>query len=431
MFAAVYAAEGTDPAALVALVSGFSPRFQAWGPREIVLDARGLRSLFGESRAIGEALRRSAADRGVRVRVALAATATAARLLVHARAGVTVVEPGTEAAALAPLPLAVLASQPQVEGLPPVTILNDVARWAIRTLGEFTALPEADVAARLGQDGVRWQAIARGEDPHPLVPSIPEERFEQSIDLEWPIEGLEPLAFVLGRLFDPLAAHLDRRDRGAAVLHVRLDLVTREAHARSLHLPVPMRDPRTLRTLALLDLEAHPPTAAIDRVTVAVEPTPARVLQYSLLTRPTPSVEQVATLTARLSALMGQDRCGSPAPVDSWQPGAFTMTPFAPPVGDAPARSAHTTPAVAVRRFRHPVIARVALERGAPVRVTTDRAGLSGGRVEACAGPWRTSGGWWESRWHRDEWDVALADGVTYRIVRDEADRWLLDGVLD
>ena len=101
-----------------------------------------------------------------------------------------------------------------------------------------------EVAARLGQDGVAWQRLARGEDPRPLVPAVPEERFEQALDLEWPIEGLEPLSFVLGRLLEPLSAHLERRDRGAAVLHVRLHLVTRAVHERSLQLPAPMRDAR-------------------------------------------------------------------------------------------------------------------------------------------------------------------------------------------
>src|SRR5687767_9979879 len=163
-----------------------------------------------------------------------------------------------------------------------------------------------------------------------MVPWVPEEPFDASLELEWPIEGLEPLSFVLGRLLEPLSAHLERRGRGAAVLYVRLHLVTRAVHERSLELPAPMRDARTLRTLALLDLESHPPDAAIDRVTVAVDPTPGRVVQFSLLTRPLPSPEQLSTLAARLAALMGEGRCGSPELVDSWRPGAFAMKPFAP-----------------------------------------------------------------------------------------------------
>jgi len=63
---------------------------------------------------------------------------------------------------------------------------------------------------------------------------------------------------------------------------------------------------------------------------VAVDPTPARIVQFSLITRPLPSPAQISTLMARLQALMGETRCGSPAFVDSWAPGAFEMTPFAP-----------------------------------------------------------------------------------------------------
>ena len=323
----------------------------------------------------------------------------------------------------------------------------------MRTLGDLAALPADAVSARLGQEGVRWQRLARGEDPRPLLPEVPEERFEQALDLEWPIEGLEPLSFVLGRLLEPLSAHLERRGRGAAVLRVRLHLVTRAVHERALQLPAPMRDVRTLRTLALLDLESHPPAAAIDRVVVAVDPTPARVLQFSLLTRPLPSPEQLSTLMARLDALMGEGRCGSPVAVDSWQLGAFAMKRFEPGTVAPRTVAPRTSDAsIAHRRFRFPIPVRVRVERGRPLRVVinrvvirpddsvlaersvfADRGGLSGGSVTQCAGPWRTSGNWWAGGlWDRDEWDVTLSDGATYRLFRDRgADAWFLEGIVD
>ncbi len=327
-------------------------------------------------------------------------------------------------------------------------------RWGLRTLGDLAALPPDDVAARLGQAGVRWQRLACGEDAAPLVPAVPEERFEQSLDLEWPIEELEPLAFVLGRLMEPLEAHLERRGRGAAVLHVRLSLVkrrdgAREVHERSLQLPTPIRDARTLRTLALLDLESHPPPGPVDRVVVAVDPTPARIVQYSLITRPLPSPEQISTLMARLQALMGETRCGSPSLVDSWRPEAFEMKPFAPvdsnvlhphePRRRGDAENINPLPVkvkVALRRFRHPVPARVGVADGKPVRVTIDRRGFSGGGVAGSAGPWRSSGDWWRTSgcggWDRDEWDVTLTDGATYRLFRArDTERWFVDGVVD
>ena len=488
MIGALTTIKGAPPDVLAEVAREFSPRIEVCSPTEIVLDLSGLTRLFGEARTIAEELRRTAADRGLRVRVAIAGTRTAARLLVRYRAGLTIVEPGNEAAAVAPLPIELLGdvcglgireprtlnsrtqtSDPNPESR--IRIPDQLAtfrRWGLRTLGDLAALPSDDLAARLGRQDTDWQCLARGEDGRPLVPSVPEERFEQTLELEWPIEELEPLSFVLGRLMESLEAHLVQRDRGAAVLHVRLRLIktdgtTREVHERSLQLPVPIRDARTLRTLALLDLESNPPAAAIDRVTVAVDPTPARIVQFSLLTRPLPTPEQVSTLMARLHALMGETRCGSPEIIDSWQPGAFAMKTFMPGPGTrdpGPGIQLRTLGSripdpgsrvmAALRRFRHPVPIRVHVKQGKPSSVSIMKRGLSGGAIDSCAGPWRTSGAWWDTRisnpesrvpnpesrvpdpWDRDEWDVALADGPTYRLFRERhSDKWFLEGVVD
>jgi protein ImuB len=436
---------------------------------------------------VGEALRRTAADRGLAAHVAVASTRTAALLVARGRAGLTVVSPGEEPARLAPLPLNLLASwtAPGVEHSRSRKAVNafplaTLQRWGLKTLGDLAALPPVELSERLGQDGVVWQRLARGEDLQPLVPALPDERFEESLALEWPIDQLEPLSFVLGRLFESLCARLERVDRGVAVLHVRLDLVGRERFERALQLPAPMRDARTLRTLALLDLESNPPPAAIDRVSVAAEVVEGRVLQFSLLARALPA-ERVSTLLARLSALMGADRVGAPTLVDSYRPGVFAMAPFAAGNGLPPAdrrpptanRQLLTTdrqlpsadcrlPAV-VRRFRWPIPARVDVSQGRPVRVVSDRRHLRGGSVVVCAGPWRSSGDWWATnkfgapaaagtsesasrgaarawgwgpmrpeKWDRDEWEVRLGDGASYIIFHDrQRNGWFIDGILD
>lgn len=456
MFGALYAAEGSADV-LSAVAYEFSPRIEVYGPHEILVDLTGLTRLFGDAATIARELQRTMDERRLAGNVAIARTRTAARLLVraaHAKGSAgerTIVASSNEAEVLAPLPIDLLAHIASNEPNAPNDLIGTFRRWGLRTLGDLALLLSDDVAARLGQEGVRWQRLARGEDWRPLVPAVPAERFEQAFDLEWPIDGLEPLAFVLARLMEPLSAHLERRGRGAAVLHVRLHLVTRALHERSLQLPTPIRDARTLRTLALLDLESNPPSAAIDRVVVAVDPTPGRVLQFSLLTRPLPSPEQLSTLTARLAALMGEGRCGSAVEADSWQPGAFSMKPFAPVESDAecdrPQRHRGAEPAVgALRRFRFPVPARVRVEDGKPVHVAADRPGVPGGKVDVCAGPWRSSGAWWtvggapipptpptpSQRWDRDEWDVALVDGAMYRLFRKrDGGGWFIEGVVD
>ena len=98
------------------------------------------------------------------------------------------------------------------------------------------------------------------------------------------------------------------------------------------------------------------------------------------------------------------------------------------------------------------------IDDGVPVRINSDRRGLSGGLVEKSAGPWRSSGGWWidgageagraggasvvrerrpgrivsQGGWDRDEWDVTLRDGATYRVYRErDTDAWFIEGVVD
>jgi protein ImuB len=382
----------TPGASLAAIAEQFSPRYEQLRDDLVTIEVSGLERLLGGPRAIGEELVREATARGLRAQVAVAGTRTAAIVLAQARPGLTVVGAGGEAAALASVPIGLL--EKVVEGAP----CSMLKTWGIRTFGELAALPAAELAARLGVQAPAWQALARGEDGRPLVPTLPEERFESTLALEWPIEGLEPLSFVLTRLLEPLSTRLERRDRGAAVLHVILRLVDGATHARRLELPSPIRDLRTLRALALLDLESHPPPAAVDGVAVAIDPTPGRVLQHALFTHAHPTPDALATLLARLGALMGQDRLGAPATVETYRPGAYAVKPFATEHWTSPRAAGERMRGHVVsvlRRCRYPVPARVMLEHGRPVRVTTDRRAVAGGRVMACAGPWRSSGAWW------------------------------------
>jgi protein ImuB len=429
-----------DRSILEQIARDFSPRVELPSPDSVVLDISGLDRLIGEPHAIGcelqRAIRRADAAESAAVHIAIAPTRISARLIARAEPGLTIVARGNEASCLARLP-----AQALVDLGAPDDLLVTLDRWGVKSLGAFASLPSPALSARLGQDGVRWQRLARGEDPAPLVPSIPDERFETVFDLEWPVEGLEPLSFVLGRLLDPLCARLEVRDRAVAALTLQLrEAVSREWHRRRLELPAPMRDVRVLRTLLCLDLEGHPLDGGIDRVGLFIEPTPGRVCQFSLLATPTLAPEQAATLMARLRALMGQDRCGVPELVDTHRPGAFSIGEFSPS-SRPPTRALNSGPrsffqrSPSLRRLRHPIPARVVLEDKRPVRVVTDRRGWNGGKVLWCAGPWRSSGDWWKPSaepWNHEGWDVALSDGGLYRIHQDRlSQQWFVEAVVD
>lgn len=317
-------------------------------------------------------------------------------------------------------------------------------RWGLRTLGDLARLRRADLHARLGPLGVRLHQAAMGEDASPLVPMEEPRPFVSRLELEWPIDGLEPLSFVLARQCDSLGSVLERADRGAVAVTTRLRLVTRTEHVRTLHLPSPIRDPRTLRTLVLLDLESHPPPAAIDVVTLELDVVPGLIVQGTLLTRTLPSPDDLATLTSRLCALMGDTRVGAPALVETHDERQSTMGMFLArgprpkaqgPRDGNPENPKTSTFIPCLRRYRLPLAVTVEVERGRPATVRSTARGIPGGDVVNVAGPWRTSGGWWapdQQHWDRDEWDVELVSGGCYRLVRNRiTGRWEIEGEMD
>lgn len=418
-----------EEGALAAVARTFTPRVEAPSPTPVLLDLSGLGRLWPTPQELGRALLDAAAARAIEAQAALAFSRATALVLARARPGLTVVPAGGEGAALAPLPLEHLDV-----GAERLSLLR---RWGLRTIGDLARLSPVSLAARFGPEGPRLARLARGEDDGVFVPAPLPERFETTLELDWPVDGLEPLAFLLGRVLEPLCASLAARGAKASSLAVSLGLVDGTTHALSLRPAAPSGEARTWRTLVLLDLEAHPPRDAIVRVTARAEPTPVRAVQFSLLDPAQPSPERLAETMARLHAWTAQGRSGSPQLVDTHRPGAFAVSTFAPPPLPRGRREEPPPfPRVALRAYRPPRLAHVELRGGAPSFVSAP--GVRGA-VAACAGPWRASGDWWDVAFSREEWDVLLAlprgpapGGGLYRIFLDRLrEEWFVEGELD
>ena len=164
-----------------------------------------------------------------------------------------VVPAGEEPGFLAPLPLHRLC--------PEVHVASTLERWGVSSIGELAKLPAAEVASRLGPAGEDLHARARGHDPHPLVPREPALTLREGTTLEWPLLHLEPFLFVARAALDRLAARLEVRGLGCRRLELSLTLEPDGHDQRSLDLPSPTREVKSMLTLVRLDLEARPPGA--------------------------------------------------------------------------------------------------------------------------------------------------------------------------
>jgi protein ImuB len=260
-----------------------------------------------------------------------------------------------------------------------VEILETLERWGVRNLRALAALPEVALAERLGQEGLRLQKLARGEIRRPLVVAEPPLRFEEAAELEYPVDGLEPLAFLLNRMLEQLCARLAARALATNELKLRLELeastedrvigrsgdrvIENPAQitgspdhqmTRCLRLPVPMLDAKVFLKLLQLDLQAHPPQAPATKVWLRAEPAEPRRAQNGLFVPEAPEAEKLELTITRIKKVVGtsrqaavasrqenqestienrqcssEARVGSPEMVDTHRPDAFRMKPFA------------------------------------------------------------------------------------------------------
>jgi protein ImuB len=410
--------------ALLDACYGISPRLEDAAPGLVFVDIVGLERLFGSEAQIAERLGRAARAVGLPARVGVAATRTAARVAARLAARTAVIAVGDEAAALGSVEVRALDWPPEVE--------SALARWGIATLGELAALPRDGLAARLGTAGLTAHDVARGRDTRPFQPWTPPPFWEEAQALDWEIDTLPALEAVLERVLGRLTARLAAAYLAADGLHVRLALLSGAHHARALALACPMDETRPMLTVLMHDLAARPPQGPIVGVAVQAHAVPRRAVPGTLGRPAAPAVRDLATVLARLVDLVGADNVSATAVVDSHHPDAWMAAPLRPDGSDEIVAEASAGDALAFRRLRPP--RRVTVDTDDDGRPRAVRGALSDvARVLRCAGPWRSSGDWWDAdRWARDEWDVALDDSTVIRLVHDPLrDAWLLDGAYD
>jgi protein ImuB len=443
--------------ALLDLGWSVSPRLEDTAPDTLVVDAAGLRGIFGSDEEIAKALVERGQACGLRLNVSMAANPDTAVLAARGFDGIRVISAGCEQEQLAQLPVRVLQLSAETAEM--------LERWGIRTCGALAKLPVLELSERLGQEGVRLHALTSGKGTRALAIAEPIATFEEELELDDSVEELEPLSFLLGRLLDQLCARLNARALAAQLIHMRFELepafdaaidAKRETLKRKnapgiyelgLQLPVAMCDPKMLLKLVRLRLQMHPPQAPIVKLWMAAEAARPRTTQNGLFLPSFPDPLKLELTVARIAAVVGEGHIGSPELEDTHRPDGFMVRPFRPASDESELKKRNqecdsgprTKAALSCRVFRPPLAAKVEVQKGTPRRV-----GFQGmrGKVLAASGPWKISGGWWrEDEWRQQEWDLEIQFGdaasapkrsALYRVFYDEnTDAWFIRGLYD
>jgi protein ImuB len=230
-------------------------------PGEAFFEAAGLRGLWGGS--LEGVLRRARKAIGPSVRLGAGQTrlcAYAAALQARPRGAPVIVSAAMTRAFLAPLPVGLLRDRLSGEW-ERVDLPEKLERLGVGTLGQLAALPDAAIADRFGEAGLRALRMARGGD-EPLRPRRAHEELVERLELPEAASGPQ-LGRALALLIDRLLVHPERRGRSLRCLRLGARLAGGGSWRSTAALRRASADPTRLRLALLPKLEELPGPAAL------------------------------------------------------------------------------------------------------------------------------------------------------------------------
>src|SRR6266511_5130040 len=317
-------------------------------------------------------------------------------------------------------------------------------KWGIHTLGQFAVLDKEQVGARLGPEAVRMWERANGQSNRLLKLVRPPELFEESFEFENEIETAEPLLFMLRRFLDQLSLRLSALYLVAKELTLRITFANppalrwdgfagtnKQQYERVFKIPQPTNDVELLFRMLHTHLENFKSEHPITAVSLEAQPIKPPKQQFGLFETTLRNPHQLSETLARLTALLGTDRVGTPVLEQTHRPDAFHLEPFAWQVGaidlNRP-KAIEPTFHPALRRFRPDVSASMFLDEDGPAHV---RSVDVRGKIIDQRGPYLFSGNWWDEKaWARAEWDLQLENGELVRCHESEG-TWKIEGIYD
>jgi len=419
--------ESLARAALLDCAGGFSPRVEECSEPatfRCVIDITGTQALFGQPTTLIETIRARMSALGVEASIAASGNFHASLALAKGlkRGDTKYVPCGKEAQALGALPLAVLDlphEQAETFGL-----------WGIRSLEALAALPEKELTSRMGQAGRRLRQYAWGEAPHLFRPIEPQLSLAERMELENPVDVLDPLLFLANAMLEQITLRASARALALASVSITFGLEGGGSHTRTVCPALPSNDRPLWVKLLHLDIEANPPMASVVAVSIEAEPGATSKVQLGLFSPQMPEASRLDVTLARLRNLVGDGNVGRIVLDDTHRADGFRVEPFV--MSTSKATEAEAAAFCTMRQLRPAEPIFVTLQAGRPVAFTFREQRYL---VTRAYGPWRTSGEWWSvTRWKCEQWDIDAqtreAAALYCRLERD-GQRWQMAALYD
>ncbi len=212
------AAEARSFEPVLASLDDLTPLIEVVRPGTCAFVMKGPSRYFGGDQAVVEGVMRrmtEVVDGRTDVRVGVADGPFAAGLAARLADPIRLVDQGSAAGFLAPLPVTVL-ERPD--------LCDVLVRLGVTTLGAFAALPSSSVIGRFGSSGMAAHRLASGLDPHPPEARPLRPDWSVSTEIDPPANRVDRVAFCARGLADQLHSRL--AGEGLACVRVAIEAET-------------------------------------------------------------------------------------------------------------------------------------------------------------------------------------------------------------
>lgn len=423
-------------------LQNLTPFVEEEHPGTYYLEAGGMMLLYRSEYRFARAVCDLMAELGLPAMVGVASN-TSVAMVAAAVAGVqdepiVVVPDGTEQEFLCSLSIEYLPISDDT--------IEKLRLLGIRTIGQVSAFASNELIGRFGEDGMTLARLSHGMSDDLFTPEEPTETIEADKALLYPVETVPALVAEIEPLLDTVLKRLRAVSQGCACLDIELMCEDKQRQTVSLALESPSLLSRPFVRQLKQILGTVTLTAGVVGMRVYVPNAVAMMgeqLDLARLSACRPRVgRQAVALLPGLERTYRFRRQCSPLPEKM-----FVLTPY---VGERVQSRSSDSAAMAgmllyvpyagrsplgLRLFQPPQLVRVVCEETGPVRLTMNRCTHVIARVD---GPWRLSGGWWESSFEREYFEMTLegAGGGRNYLVYAEGDqkkreRWFVQGVFD
>lgn len=397
---------------LIEIAQAFSPTIERL-EHGVLFDVGGTERLFGGSADLAARISKVMATEGVTGNLAISTKIESAVLVAENRSGVFIV------------------GEKELDELPVhhLPLKNDLEKifslLGIKTVKELKKIPEAQLIARYGHQFRKILDQVHLNGKRTIQPNVKENKLSWSYDLDFAVQNLDQLTFLLAHGLDDLCQGLSKQGVSTEQVDIDLGLENGDQKHYSITISFPSVDVKFWRRLIDLRLSENLPGDAITGMQLTVHFAKPRAAQMGLFAAVAPDPESLLLTIKKIGKLIGATNVGIPVMLNKRISRPFKLDDKKLPSGRPSTNLLKVSSGIAFSHFEPELTAWVTIENRRLVYLKTSR---FKGRVTEYGGVWRGSSQWWNhEKWKSDEWDVALESGAVYRLVN-RKEGWFVTG---